>query len=256
MLELRSACERCGVGLPGESTGAWICSFECTYCSTCASGSLAGRCPNCGGDLSPRPTRSVELLRKYPAAMASGKESPVRPSAFIVEPLARPASDADVRDLARLLVDAVESGAAVSFVLPLSLEQAEQWWRGMLESAAAGAVILVARDAEGIVGTVQMHPAWAPNQPHRAEVAKLLVHRRARRGGLGSQLMHSIEQAGARAGFRLLTLDAKRGGAAEALYRRLGWVYVGMIPRFAVDPDGSAMHDDALFYKDVGAAAS
>jgi acetyltransferase len=219
------------VGLPGQSTGAWICSFECTFCAICATGPLDGRCPNCGGDLSPRPTRSVELL-------------------------ARPASEADVRDLARLLVDAVESGAAVSFLLPLSLERAQQWWRSMLAAAADSAVVLVARDAEGIVGTVQMHPAWAPNQSHRAEIAKLLVHRRARRGGLGSQLMHAIEQAGARAGFRLLTLDAKRGGAAEALYRRLGWVYVGMIPRFAVDPDGSAMHDDVLFYKETGATAS
>jgi GNAT superfamily N-acetyltransferase len=198
----------------------------------------------------------VKLLRKYPAAMAAGKALPVQPSAYVVEPLARPASDADIRDLARLLVDAVESGAAVSFVLPLPVERAEQWWRGMLASAAAGTVVLIARDADGIVGTVQMHPAWAPNQPHRAEIAKLLVHRRARRGGLGSQLMRAAEQAGTEAGFRLLTLDAKRGGAAEALYRRLGWTYVGMIPRFAVDPDGAAMHDDVLFYKEIGAAAS
>lgn len=256
MLELRSGCERCGVGLPGESAGAFICSFECTFCSACANGPLAGRCPNCGGDLSPRPTRSVELLRKFPAAMASGKELQARPSAYVVAVLARPASDADIRDLARLLVDAVESGAAVSFVMPLSVERAEQWWRGMLESAAAGTVVLIARDAERIVGTVQMHPAWAPNQPHRAEIAKLLVHRRARRGGLGSQLMRAIEQAAADAGFRLLTLDAKRGGAAEALYRRLGWAYVGMIPRFAVDPDGAALHDDVLFYKEIGVAAS
>jgi acetyltransferase len=243
------------VGLPGQSTGAWICSFECTFCAICATGPLDGRCPNCGGDLSPRPTRSVELLRKHPAAVRR-TEAPAVSAAFVVEPLARPASEADVRDLARLLVDAVESGAAVSFLLPLSLERAQQWWRSMLAAAADSAVVLVARDAEGIVGTVQMHPAWAPNQSHRAEIAKLLVHRRARRGGLGSQLMHAIEQAGARAGFRLLTRDAKRGGAAEALYRRLGWVYVGMIPRFAVDPDGSAMHDDVLFYKETGATAS
>ena len=188
--------------------------------------------------------------------MASAGELPSRPSPYVVEALARPASDADIRDLARLLVDAVESGAAVSFVLPLSVERAEQWWRGMLASAAAGTVVLIARDADGIAGTVQMHPAWAPNQPHRAEIAKLLVHRRARRSGLGSQLMRAIEQSGTQAGFRLLTLDAKRGGAAEALYRRLGWVYVGMIPRFAVDPDGAALHDDVLFYKEIGAVAS
>lgn len=173
-------------------------------------------------------------------------------NSFVIEPLARPAGDADVLDLARLLVDAVESGAAVSFVLPLSNARAEQWWRSMLASASDNAVILIARDALGIVGTVQMHPAWAPNQSHRAEIAKLLVHRRARRSGLGSQLMAAIERESLNAGFRLLTLDAKRGGAAEALYRRLGWIYVGMIPRFALDPDGSAMHDDVLFYKEIG----
>src|SRR6267378_1135962 len=100
-----------------------------------------------------------------------------------IERLIPPVGDADFRDLARLLVDAVE----------------------------------------GIVGTVQLHAAWAPNQPHRAEVAKLLVHRRGRRAGLGTRLMRTIEDAARRAGFRLLTLDTKRGDVAERLYRRIGW---------------------------------
>src|SRR6266704_99256 len=114
------------------------------------------------------------------------------------ERLIPPVADADFRDLARLLVDAVESGAAASFLAPLTLESAEDWWRGTISSSRSGAIFLVARDAEGIVGTVQLHPAWAPNQPHRAEVAKLLVHRRGRRAGLGTRLMRTIEDAARR----------------------------------------------------------
>jgi GNAT superfamily N-acetyltransferase len=158
--------------------------------------------------------------------------------------------DSDLRALAKLLEDAFESGAAVSFLAPLTLEQAEDWWRRVSSASDAGAIFLVARDVEGIVGTVQLHPAWAPNQPHRAEIAKLLVHCRSRRTGLGKQLMHAIEEAARRAGFGLLTLDAKRGGAAEQLYRQTGWTVVGTIPRYALDPDGTP-HDAVIFYKEL-----
>jgi len=168
----------------------------------------------------------------------------------MIERLIPPVGDADVRALARLLVDAVESGAAVSFLAPLTVEQAEDWWRKTIATASASAIFLVARDAEGIVGTVQLHPAWAPNQPHRADIVKLLVHRRARRTGLGAQLMHAIEDAARRAGVRLLTLDAKRGEAAERLYRRIGWIHAGTIPRYALDPDGTP-HDAVIFYKEL-----
>jgi len=168
-----------------------------------------------------------------------------------IERFALPAADEDVHALALLLVDAVESGAAVSFVLPLPAAHAEAWWRKTLSSAHPGAVFLVARDESGIVGTVQLQPAWAPNQPHRAEVAKMIVHRRAQRAGLGARLMEAVEVAARDAGFTLLTLDAKRGGAAERLYRRMGWTYVGAIPRFAVDPDGVTPHDAVIFYKEL-----
>jgi acetyltransferase len=168
-----------------------------------------------------------------------------------IERLNLPASDADCRSLAQLLVDAVESGAAVSFLAPLTVARAEAWWRSMLSAADPRAVVLVARDADGIVGTVQFHPAWAPNQPHRAEIAKLMVHRRSRRFGLGTRLMHAIEEEAHQAGFGLLTLDAKRGGAAEHLYRRLGWVHAGTIPEFAFDSDGTP-HDAVIFYKKLG----
>src|SRR5437867_9499796 len=86
-----------------------------------------------------------------------------------IERLILPVGDSDLRDLARLLVDAVESGAAVSFLAPLTLERAEDWWRKTTSASYSGAIFLVARDAEGIVGTVQLHPAWAPNQPHRGD---------------------------------------------------------------------------------------
>ena len=165
-----------------------------------------------------------------------------------IEPLRLPAGDSDLRGLARLLVDTVESGAAVSFLAPLTLERAEAWWRAITSAPQPGALFVVARDDEGIVGTVQLHPAWAPNQPHRAEVTKLLVDRRSRRAGLGTRLMQTIEDAARRAGFSLLTLDAKRGAAAEHLYRQLGWTVAGVIPGYALDPDRTP-HDAVIFYK-------
>jgi acetyltransferase len=169
----------------------------------------------------------------------------------MVERVVPPVSDADLRGLAELLIDAVESGAAVSVLAPLTLERAEDWWRKTLSGSDASAIFLVARDADGIVGTVQLHPAWAPNQPHRAEIVKLLVHRRSRRTGLGTRLMHAMEDAARRSGYSLLTLDAKRGGAAETLYRHLGWIHAGTIPRYAVDPDGTTPHDAVIFSKEL-----
>jgi len=172
----------------------------------------------------------------------------------MIERLTLPVSDADRRALAELLVDAVDSGAAVSFLAPLTLERAEDWWRKTLSTSHAGAIFLVARDAQGIMGTVQLHPAWAPNQPHRAEIVKLLVHRRSRRTGLGTRLMRAMEDAAQRSGFSLLTLDAKKGTAAEQLYRSLGWTLAGTIPRYALDPNGTP-HDAVIFYKTLNHAS-
>jgi GNAT superfamily N-acetyltransferase len=167
-----------------------------------------------------------------------------------IERLIRPVGDSDLRALAELLVDAVDSGAAVSFLAPLTVERALDWWRRTMSASRSGAIFLAARDGDGIVGAVQLHPAWAPNQPHRAEIVKLLVHRRSRRTGLGTQLMQAIEDAARRAGFRLLTLDTKREGAAEHLYRQTGWTPVGTIPGYALDPDGTP-HDTVIFYKEL-----
>jgi ribosomal protein S18 acetylase RimI-like enzyme len=170
---------------------------------------------------------------------------------IVIERLKPPVSEADLHSLAELLVDAVESGAAVSFLAPLTPVEAASWWRRSLSAPASGAIFLVARDAEGVVGAVQLHPAWAPNQPHRADIAKLIVHRRARRRGIGTQLMQALENEARAAGFRLLTLDSKRGDAGENLYRRLGWTTVGTIPRYALDPDGVTPHDTVVFYKEL-----
>jgi GNAT superfamily N-acetyltransferase len=171
-----------------------------------------------------------------------------------IERLHLPVSDADRLALARLLVDAVETGAAVSFMSPLTLEKADTWWRQTIEASHDRAVFLVARGDDGIVGTVQFQPAWAPNQPHRAEVVKLLVDRGSRRTGLGARLMRAIEHEAQRAGFTLLTLDAKQGTPAEHLYRRLGWSVLGVIPDYALDPDGTP-HGAVFFYKTLGPVA-
>jgi acetyltransferase len=170
-----------------------------------------------------------------------------------IEQLVLPVSDPDIRALALLLVDAVESGAAISFLPPLTLERAEEWWRKTIATAHPNAIFLVCRDAAGIVGTVQLHPAWAPNQPHRADIAKLMVHRRSRRTGVGRHLMQSIEDAARHAGFKLLTLDTKRGDAAEHLYPQLGWTQAGIIPNYALNSDGT-LHDTVIFYKELSHA--
>lgn len=170
--------------------------------------------------------------------------------AITIEPLGRDAAANDIRALAELLLDAIDSGAGVSFLSDLDQDRAEAWWRSVLASSSDRAVILVARDAQGIAGTVQLQPAWAPNQPHRADVAKLLVHRRARRQGLGRALMHALEREAAARGFTLLLLDTCQGYDAERLYASMGWVRVGIVPGFALNPDGS-LCDTVFFYKQL-----
>lgn len=169
-----------------------------------------------------------------------------------IERLRPPVSEADIGGLAEVLADAVESGAAVSF-LSLTPAEAADWWRKLFSAPASGTIVLVARDAEGIVGTVQLLPAWAPNQPHRADIAKLIVHRRGRRKGIGKALMWAVEREAGTAGFRLLVLDSKRGDAGEHLYRALGWTVAGTIPRYALDTDGVTPHDTVVFYKELPA---
>jgi GNAT superfamily N-acetyltransferase len=168
----------------------------------------------------------------------------------VIDALQRPPSASDLDGLAELLADAIDSGAGISFMRGLTVEQARDWWQTTIARADARAVILVARDTQGIAGTVSMHPAWPPNQPHRADIAKLIVHRRARRQGVGRALMAAIEAHARAAGFSLLTLDTVRGDAAEQLYTEAGWQRVGVIPDFALTPDGD-LCDTVVFYKKV-----
>lgn len=160
------------------------------------------------------------------------------------------ASDDVVQELAAVLVDAVSSGAGVSFMAGLQIDEAAEWWRQTLSAASSRTVILVARDEQGIVGTVQLQPAWAPNQPHRADVAKLIVHRRARGRRIARALMEELERHAREQRFTLLLLDTCKGSAAEQLYSSLGWIRVGEVPRFALNPDGTPC-DTVFFYKQL-----
>jgi GNAT superfamily N-acetyltransferase len=166
----------------------------------------------------------------------------------VIELLRVPVSDDDLDALADLLVDAVDSGASVSFVAPLPRADARDWWRQECSKPHPRGFTLVARDEGRIVGCVQLHPAWAPNQPHRADVAKLLVHRRLRHRGIGRALMAEVERRAWEAGFTLLTLDTRRGDAAEQLYRRAGWTAAGIVPAYALDSDRRPC-DTVFFYK-------
>jgi len=162
--------------------------------------------------------------------------------------------DAHVRQLADVLVDCVEGGASVSFMLPLARERALAFWRHVAEGVASGErALLVAEDAQGIVGTVQLVLAQPENQPHRAEVSKMLVHRRARRQGVGALLMQAAEQLAREHGKTLLVLDTS-SAEAERLYARLGWTRVGVIPGFALLP-GGAPCDTTYFYRTLAPQA-
>ena len=152
-----------------------------------------------------------------------------------------------------ILVDCVDGGASVSFMHPLSRARAEVFWRSIAASIAAGErALLVAQDEDAaILGTVQVVLSQPENQPHRADVAKLLVHRRARQAGVGTALITAAEKFAARVGKTLLVLDTATGGEAERLYARLGWQVSGIIPDYAMWPDGR-MAATTIFYKNVG----
>jgi GNAT superfamily N-acetyltransferase len=150
----------------------------------------------------------------------------------------RGVDDAQLEALADVLVDCVEGGASVSFMLPMTRAKALAFWREVAAGVARGErALMVAQDGQGIVGTVQVILAQPENQPHRADVAKMLVHRRARRPGAGAALMRAAEREALAEGKTLLVLDTADDTAAR-LYARLGWQPVGTIPRYALLPGG------------------
>ena len=159
--------------------------------------------------------------------------------------------DAQIDGLADVLIDCVEGGASVSFMDPLTRERAVAFWRRVAQGVAAGErALMVAEDAKGLCGTVQLVLDLPENQPHRADLAKMLVHRRVRRQGLGAALMRAAEATARECGKTLLVLDAVTDGDAARLYERLGWVRVGDIPRYALMPKGGFC-STTVFYRNL-----
>ena len=154
--------------------------------------------------------------------------------------------------LGAILIDCVEGGASVSFMLPLSAEKALAFWRHAAAEAALGKrVLLVAEDAGRLVGTVQLILDQPENQPHRADVAKMLVLRRLRRQGVGAALMRAAEDAARASGKTLLVLDTASADA-ERLYASLGWQRCGAIPGYALLPQGG-LCATTYFYRELDA---
>ena len=157
-------------------------------------------------------------------------------------------TNGDAEGLAHVLIDCVEGGASVGFMLPMTMEKALVFWRRVGGDIERGArVVFAAEDEAGIVGTVQIVLEQPENQPHRADISKMLVHRRARRRGIGEALMRAAEVAAREAGKSLLVLDTASDDA-ERLYARLGWTLVGIIPDYALWP-GGGFCPTSVFYR-------
>jgi GNAT superfamily N-acetyltransferase len=172
---------------------------------------------------------------------------------------AREAAD-HAEGLADVLIDCVEGGASVSFMLPITRETAVSFWQGVANGVARGErALLVAQErtdeSDGampgrIVGTVQIVLAQPENQPHRADIAKMLVHRRGRRRGVAQRLMSAVEDVARSEGKSVLVLDTVTGGDAQRLYERAGWKRVGDVPDYALMPDG-ALCSTTFYFKHV-----
>jgi GNAT superfamily N-acetyltransferase len=155
--------------------------------------------------------------------------------------------------LSDILVDGVEGGASLGFMSPLSIAEAPKYWKGIAGAVGRGEILLFASEIDGrIVGTVQVGFAMKPNQPHRGDLMKLLVHSAARGRGISRLLMEAAERESAKHGRWLLVLDTATGSPAEEIYARFGWQRSGVIPDYALYPDGSYC-STTIFYKRVAA---
>jgi GNAT superfamily N-acetyltransferase len=173
--------------------------------------------------------------------------SSVRPDDFTVQ-RPRTVSGRYLEGLADVLIDCVDGGASVSFMHPLPRAKALEFWRGVADGVAHGErTLLVAEDGGGVIGTVQLILDQPENQPHRADLSKMLVHRRARRRGVGAALLRAAEVAALECGKSLLVLDTASDDA-ERLYARLGWQRCGVIPGYALLPQGG-LCDTAFYYR-------
>lgn len=170
---------------------------------------------------------------------------------MIVRALSPEEFDASVGRLGEILADAVASGAGVSFMPPFSAADGEAYWRGLSAALRKGSkTIIAARTGREISGSVILERAWAPNQPHRCEMAKLIVHRDYRRQGIGTLLIRAAEAKAREMGLTLITFDAVAHGAVEGFYRKLGYACAGHIPGYALSPSGF-LDDTAIFYKQL-----
>jgi GNAT superfamily N-acetyltransferase len=171
---------------------------------------------------------------------------------LIVAPLDPRRRDELLAALDTLLRDAVESGASVGFLPPLEPDESRGFWQGTLDEVAAGTRLALGAWQDGcLVGTIQLALATKPNARHRAEVQKLLVHTSARRQGIAQTLLVAIERAALDSGRKLLVLDTEQGSDAERLYRRVGYLEAGVIPRFAATAAGPLIAT-VIFYKELG----
>lgn len=181
--------------------------------------------------------------------------SPKAPEIWSLRQLSQ-VDDAQIVELTDVLIDCVDGGASVSFMLPLTRERAAAFWLRVAEGVSEGQrALLVAEDDQGICGTVQLVFDLPENQPHRADVAKMLVHRRARRLGLGAALMRAAEDSAREFNKTLLVLDAVTDGDAARLYDRLGWIRVGDVPNFALMPQGKPC-STTYYYKNLAASSA
>jgi GNAT superfamily N-acetyltransferase len=160
-----------------------------------------------------------------------------------------PVADAALEELSDVLVDCVAGGASVSFMAPFSQADGLKFFRKVAASVASGDTVLIAARLDGrIVGTVQLGLDTPPNQPHRGDVKKMLVHRAARSRGIGAALMAAVEEEAKKRGRWLVVLDTVPGMSGYRLYQRAGWTESGVIPNYALMPDGSPC-DTAVFWK-------
>ena len=175
---------------------------------------------------------------------------PAAPSPVAIRAVAR-LEPGEIGQLADLLIAVVDEGASIGFLPPLTREEAERYWSEVL---GPGVILLVAEQAGRVVGTVQLHLSPRPNGRHRAEVARLMVHPNARRQGLGRLLMQRIEEVARQEERSLLVLDTRAGDPSNDLYRALGYVEAGRIPRYARSDNGQ-LDATVFYYKELSAQA-
>jgi len=169
-----------------------------------------------------------------------------------ISPCDAPTLKARLADFVELLRDGVDGGASMSFIAPLDPEQARRFWAKVAGEVETGKrLVLGAFEGQRLVGSVQLSLDMPPNQPHRVDLQKMLVHSAMRRRGLGRQLLAAADEAVRAAGRSLIVLDTVRGSDAESVYARCGYTRVGVIPGFALNHDGSALADTVIFYRQL-----